>query len=1088
MIGFVLRNLLLIAIAALCAAVLLLLGTPAGARWLVGQAQPAIPGELVVEDLGGSVLTGLTADRVVYRQDAFIIELADARVNLRLHALLRKRVMIRRATAARVTVGALRLADVALSGHFDLVENLPLAGSVRWRLADQTVSGRGNFSGDLKRLAFTQDVALPAAVAVRGALRELLGEPSIEATARFTELPFAVGSTPVSARDGRIALAGTLAAFTVGIETDVHAADAAPIAFSADLRGNTEKLTIERARALAFGGHLDATGLIGLGDAVTATLAVSGEDLDPSLVRADLSGRLGFALRVDARAVTDIDITLDRLSGVFLATPVDGSGAAQWRDGALAHVELKLQSGPNRLALNGRMTPALGGDLQLDAPKLTTLWPGIAGALAGTARLAGTLEAPVVAVNLNGANLRVADWQLARVAASGRIDRAGVLDLDAQADAVQTGAQLLGNITLGADGTLADHRLALRVAEGPVDIRTTTRGAWDGVRLAATIETADVAHEIAGAWQLVNPVQAAFTKEDVSLDAHCWRQLPTQLCTDGVRRSAGRWTGAATLTDLPLATFDPWLGEDLQITGTADADVTVDWREGEPPTARIAWRQGETILSLPDAEADADLEPLRTTLRDVTATLAVDADRAVFDARANGDLGLTLAAAATLDTPFATDDGQIGGPLAGRLTAQVPDIGALRAVLSRYVLTGEVGGALAVNADVSGTWNAPEFAGSARLSGGSAAIAVTGITVTDVDLSVSGKAGEPLIVAGSARSGTGTIGVDGQIDWSDERGAFADLHVVGDAFEILRLPDQRAVIAPDLQLAIDDRKLGVTGRVRVPEAEFIVRELGRTAVAVSPDVVVHDAVRPDERPTPGPQPFGAVELELGDNVRFRGLGIDTRLTGALELVDTIDAPPTAEGSLQLADGSYAMFGKVLTIEQGSLNFYGPLDDPLLDVRAVRRIRYQQKNVRVGVIVTGNLSRPLDFLLFSDPVYSDTDILSFMLSDRPASTADDLDASAISGAAIALGLKSLNLTEGLSNGLTLDELALENAGGGDAAVVAGKRLSNDLFVRYTYGLFNRIGTLYISYDIGAGFSIEAGSGEQQTLDLMYSIDR
>jgi len=44
------------------------------------------------------------------------------------------------------------------------------------------------------------------------------------------------------------------------------------------------------------------------------------------------------------------------------------------------------------------------------------------------------------------------------------------------------------------------------------------------------------------------------------------------------------------------------------------------------------------------------------------------------------------------------------------------------------------------------------------------------------------------------------------------------------------------------------------------------------------------------------------------------------------------------------------------------------------------------------------------------------------------------------------------------------------------------------VRYTYGLFNRIGTVLIRYDLGHGFSLEAGSGEQQTLDLLYSIDR
>ncbi|HHH76505.1 MAG TPA: hypothetical protein ENL03_05720, partial [Phycisphaerae bacterium] len=112
--------------------------------------------------------------------------------------------------------------------------------------------------------------------------------------------------------------------------------------------------------------------------------------------------------------------------------------------------------------------------------------------------------------------------------------------------------------------------------------------------------------------------------------------------------------------------------------------------------------------------------------------------------------------------------------------------------------------------------------------------------------------------------------------------------------------------------------------------------------------------------------------------------------------------------------------------------------------------------------------------------------SYLLVDRPASTADGVDGTAISGAAVAMGLQSL--TQGAGEGLSLDEVGLEGAGGDDAAVVAGKRLSEDVYIRYTYGLFNRIGTLLIRYELGHGFSIEAGSGEQQTLDLLYSIDR
>ena len=44
------------------------------------------------------------------------------------------------------------------------------------------------------------------------------------------------------------------------------------------------------------------------------------------------------------------------------------------------------------------------------------------------------------------------------------------------------------------------------------------------------------------------------------------------------------------------------------------------------------------------------------------------------------------------------------------------------------------------------------------------------------------------------------------------------------------------------------------------------------------------------------------------------------------------------------------------------------------------------------------------------------------------------------------------------------------------------------MKYSYGLFNRIGTLLVRYSLGGGVSIETGSGQEQTLELIYSIDR
>ena len=59
---------------------------------------------------------------------------------------------------------------------------------------------------------------------------------------------------------------------------------------------------------------------------------------------------------------------------------------------------------------------------------------------------------------------------------------------------------------------------------------------------------------------------------------------------------------------------------------------------------------------------------------------------------------------------------------------------------------------------------------------------------------------------------------------------------------------------------------------------------------------------------------------------------------------------------------------------------------------------------------------------------------------------------------------------------------------ETEVVAGKQVNPDLYVRFTYGLFNRIGTLLARYRLGRNVSIEAASGEDQSLDLIWSVER
>ena len=62
-------------------------------------------------------------------------------------------------------------------------------------------------------------------------------------------------------------------------------------------------------------------------------------------------------------------------------------------------------------------------------------------------------------------------------------------------------------------------------------------------------------------------------------------------------------------------------------------------------------------------------------------------------------------------------------------------------------------------------------------------------------------------------------------------------------------------------------------------------------------------------------------------------------------------------------------------------------------------------------------------------------------------------------------------------------------GGDAtALVAGKQFNSRLYARYAYGVFSRLGMILIRYRLTERLSLEAGAGETQSIDIVYSVEK
>jgi autotransporter translocation and assembly factor TamB len=46
----------------------------------------------------------------------------------------------------------------------------------------------------------------------------------------------------------------------------------------------------------------------------------------------------------------------------------------------------------------------------------------------------------------------------------------------------------------------------------------------------------------------------------------------------------------------------------------------------------------------------------------------------------------------------------------------------------------------------------------------------------------------------------------------------------------------------------------------------------------------------------------------------------------------------------------------------------------------------------------------------------------------------------------------------------------------------------VYARYTYGVFSRVGALLLRYRLTEHLTLDAGVGETQSIDILYTIER
>nr|WP_217450532.1 translocation/assembly module TamB domain-containing protein [Pseudomonas lini] len=805
-------------------------------------------------------------------------------------------------------------------------------------------------------------------------------------------------------------------------------------------------------------GHLN----LQFADGIAWDTALDLSAINPAYWLAELPGTLAGPLRSKGEMKNEkLSLTADldlkgKLRGqpAVLQAKADGGGE-QWNLSAL-----QIRLGDNSINGQGSLQQKLAGRIDIKMPRLAQLWPQLRGQLNGRVDVAGTLKAPQGKLGLQGTQLAFEDNRLQSLNLDATLDNAQRAKIDLKGSGIRTGDTSLGTLTASGQGDIKNQKLALDLQGPKLKLAlgldgTLDKGNWRGRLASGDIQAGGQD------WKLQNPAKLERLADGkINFGAHCWISGPASLCGED-QRLMPEPKLRYHLKQFPIDSLAQWLPKDFAWKGKLNADLQLDL-PASGPNGQISIDASGGTLRMREKEQWLDFPYQTLKLTSKLTPKRIDTDLNFV----GGKLGELMVQAQINPLPK-------NKPLTGSFRLSGLDLSVARPFLPMVEkLTGHLSG----SGTLSGGLLAPLVNGNLELRDGEVSGPELPMALEALQLRAV-IAGETVQLNGGWKSGkTGQGSLNGNIAWG--QALVVDLALKGSQLPVTVEPYAELEVAPDLKISMKDDKLAIVGKVLVPKGEITVRELPPSTVKVSDDTVIVGQQTEEGKP---PMAMAMdIDVVVGqDKLSFAGFGLTANLQGQVHIGDNMDT----RGELWLNDGRYRAYGQRLTVRRARLLFAGPIDQPYLDIEAIR----QTDDVIAGIRLSGSAEQPTT-QIFSEPAMSQEQALSYLVLGRPLSTTGE-DNNMLAQAALGLGLMgSSGVTSGLAKDLGIQDFQLDTQGSGaNTAVVASGNISEKLSLRYGVGVFEPANTIALRYKLSKKVYLEAASGVASSLDIFYKRD-
>jgi translocation and assembly module TamB len=958
------------------------------------------------------------------------------------------------------------------------LQGIPVSAlDINWHLVNQ----------QLKIQAINIDVSKGGKLSGQGLLQPETF--TLDLTAQAVDLQNILSTQAKSAVNGTLRLAGPYNA--PNMEMKLHDARYQfNLAMETGWRSSAKEhtLLIKQFLLTQEQGKIHAVGELGLAGTRPFKLDAKVEAFNPAKLGRYPSGNINATVKAEGMLPPHLEAKVAYFlqPSYFNEAPLSGKGDIIWRNDRLEHADAVLDLGSNHVTVKGEYGSATGHlAVHFDLANLSQIAKGLTGKVRGQAMLQGKHENLALQTQLQAAGLKLGNVAIRTLSLEGNIepDLQRPFHVNIKGEAMEVDKLSLAHLNARVSGTRAHHTLNLD-----------SQGQWEAYPLFLSTELIGSLPNITE-WQGTIPrLKMGFAegvlvlKSTANLHIHpgtmqlehaVLASTHSHVNIQKLALEKGKLDTQGQLTRLDIADILAWMPHEatrsnLVLNGRwqLTAEETINGK------VELKRQQGDVIWHANSPSAS----PTALKLSDLNIYAHINDGRAEINGHILTEGGQIKGNAVTR---LSKQEGKWGiyntSPLSLQVKGSIPNLEAISGFISPSL---KLGGRLNIDVTRTGT------VGQANLSGiirGDALVVqdtTLGLHLTEGTINAHLTPDTFVLEKFNFKGGSGVLNAQGRVGLNNRH---AKITIHANRLTALSRPDMFIMLSGQSTMFVKNGELTVEGQAHIDEAKIYLAN-GDTP-RLSEDVVIQGRPAPQQVKTEN-FTLAALQLEvdLGKKTFFSGKGVEALLGGKLHMAAQARQPIYATGVIRVDKGSYRAYGQNLTIKQGFISFQGPLDNPALDIVAVR----QGPAVEAGVKVSGTAIRPR-VMLVSEPSVPDNEKISWMMFGKGTDTLNPQDGASVLAAASSLWMTGdgPSLQKRVADTVGLDEVEISSGTTVSTAqttyLTLGKRLADNIYLSYEQSLGEVDSALKLQYIFSKHWQAIARAGiKETTFDVFYTI--